>query len=369
MRSARTGARGAPWGRIGARGALCALVVALCAACAGLPARAGVAPASAATPTAAPPPTATPAAATALPQIVVATVPTAPPTPDPDVPPRVALQVGHWKIDEHADEMARLRRFSGAYYGGYDEWEVNMVIAEATRERLEAAGVTVDLLPAKVPIGYEADAFISIHVDGITGEAAATRRGWKAATPFRASRASEALAAAIAAVYPEVTGLPTDREQASNNLRAYYAFAHYRYWHSVAPTTPAAIVELGFMTHPEDRELIFGRPELLADGLARGILGYLDAYYPLSAEARAPRGRETLLRPAAGEVALYERASEGSAVLAEVSRDTRLVPMAEREGWVLAFTHGGEWDLGWVRAADLVDAGEGLAPPHPRPEE
>lgn len=353
-----TGARGARWGRTAARGALCALLCALCAACAGASPRAGARGAPAAPATAAPT-----AAATATP------VATATPAPDPAAPPRVGLQVGHWKIEEHADEMARLRRFSGAYYGGYDEWEVNLVIAEATKARLEAVGVTVDLLPAKIPIGYEADAFISIHVDGVTGATAATRRGWKVATPFRASRASEALAAAIAAVYPELTGLPTDTEEASFNLRAYYAFAHYRYWHSIAPTTPAAIVELGFMTHPADRELIFERPELLAEGLAQGILDYLDAYHPLSAGARAPQGRSTLLRPARDMVALYERASAASVVLVEVGRDERLVPLAEREGWMLAFTRGGEWELGWVRASDVVATGEELTPPHPRPSE
>lgn len=365
MSLAQSGARGARGRLATALHALWALL--LCAGCAGTPARASLdrppAPTptgtTVAAPTAAPPPT-----ATALPPDPTATAPpTATPTP---APPRVGLQVGHWRIEEHADEMARLRLFSGAYYGGYDEWEVNMVIAEAARERLEAAGVTVDLLPARVPVGYEADAFVSIHVDGVTGPAAATRRGWKVATPFRASAASEGLAAAIAAVYPAVTGLPTDAEEASFNLRAYYAFAHYRYWHSVAPTTPAAIVELAFMTHPADRELIFERPGLLAEGLADGILAYLDAYHPLSAEARAPVGRG-MLRPATEGTPLFARPSEQSAVLLTLGPETRLAPMEEREGWALAFTHGGEWELGWVRLADVVETGEGLAPPHPRP--
>jgi N-acetylmuramoyl-L-alanine amidase len=280
----------------------------------------------------------------------------------------VGIQVGHWKAEEHADEMARLRKFTGTYYRGYDEWELNMPIAVAVQARLEAAGVTVDLLPSKIPIGYEADAFLSIHVDGVTGPTAATRHGWKVATPFRASRASEGLAAALATSYPAVTDLPSDTEQHSINLPAYYAFASYRYWHSIAPTTPAAIIEVGFMTYPTDRELILNQSEVIAEGIAQGMLDYLAAYYPLDEAERAPVGRG-MLRPTRAGVTIYERASVASPALLDVGPDTRLVPMAERAGWTLVFTHGGDWDLGWVRQEDLVETGEGLAPPHPRPAE
>lgn len=364
MRVVPCAARGAGGWRVLALCALCAFFCAACAPAAGAPG---------ATPPAAP---AEPlAAATPVRQIAAAPTATSAPTPAPTLPPPTAtpagpplvgLQVGHWKIEEHADELAKLRAFSGAYYGGYDEWEVNMIVAEAVRERLEAAGVRVELLPARIPIGYKADAFLSIHFDGVSGEEAATRRGWKVATPFRASAASQGLAAALEAVYPAVTGLPTDREEASFNLRAYYAFASYRYWHSIAPTTPAAIIECAFMTHPADRELIFERSDLIADGIAQGLLDYLAAFYPLSDEARQPIGRD-LLRPAAEAVPLFARASEDSATLLTLGPADRLAPMAEEDGWVLAFTHGGEWELGWVRAGDLVATGEELAPPHPRP--
>ncbi len=364
----RAGLSGAWGGQGRALVALCALYALFCAGCATVPAsaRPGDAPtptqaqASAeATPAAmAPSPTAEPVA-TATPQA---------PTAAPEAPPRVGIQIGHWKIEEHADEMARLRKFSGAYYGGYDEWEVNMLIGEAVRAQLEAAGVTVDLLPSRIPMGYVADAFISIHIDGVTGEEAATRRGWKVATPFRASQASRGLAAAIEGAYPAVTGLPLDAEEASFNLRAYYAFASYRYWHSIAPTTPAAIIECAFMTHPADRELIFERPEVLAEGIARGVLNYLEAYYPLSAEERAPVGRG-LLRPVAADLPLRERPSEEGEAQRLLDADERLAPMLEEDDWLLVFAVGGDWDLGWVKASEVAETGEELAPPHPRPTE
>lgn len=316
-----------------------------------------------AAPTPAPP---SPVAAAPTPSPIPPTPSPAPPTPDPNAPPRVGIQVGHWKIEDHPDEQARLRKFSGAYYRGYDEWEINIVIAEELQKLLEAAGVEVDLLPATVPVGYEADAFISIHVDGVTGAQAATRRGWKLATPFRASPASEALAAAISASYPVVTGLPDDPLGPSYDMRAYYAFAHYRYWHSIAPTTPAVIVECGFMTHPADRELLFDNPSLLAQGIAQGVLAYLKQRDPTDTAALLPVG-DGLQRPAFEGVPLRARAREGADSLRELGPADRLVPMAEAEGWVLVFTYGDGWELGWVRSAELEPTDEPLIPPTPRP--
>lgn len=353
------------------RGALLALCCAILAACGGVPAEARAPGQQAATapppPTAAtapPPPTATPAPPPTATPAPPPTATPAPPPPDRDVPPRVGLQVGHWRIEEHPQEQVRLRKFSGAYYGGYDEWELNILIAEEARRLLEARGVVVDMLPATVPVGYTADAFVSIHVDGVTGPQAATRRGWKVATPFRASAASDALAAALAASYPAATGLPADPQGPSYDMRAYYAFAFYRYWHSVAPTTPAAIVETGFMTHPADRELLFGRTELVGRGVAEGVLAYLDATDYRDPAVREPAGRP-MQRPAGPGVPLRDRASAQSPVQRELQPGEDLVPMAEAGEWVLVFAQGGSWDLGWVRADELAASGAPMQPPFP----
>lgn len=308
---------------------------------------------------------------TATERPTVTPVPTTVPptaTPQPDLRPVVGLQVGHWKIEDHPDEQAALRRFSGAYYRGYDEWEVNIVIAELTRDRLEAEGVVVELLPATVPIAYEADVFVSIHVDGVTGAQAATRRGWKVATPFRASLASQRLEAAIATTYPVATGLPADPLGPSYDMRAYYAFAYYRYWHSIAPTTPAVLLEGGFMTHPDDRVLIFQQPERMATGLANGILAYLEAYHPADPDDRASIG-PAMLRAIAADTPIFPRADERQTPLLRVGPAQPLVQVAQsREAdWYLVFTHGGAWDLGWIRSSAVRDTGEPLEPPHPRP--
>jgi hypothetical protein len=50
------------------------------------------------------------------------------------------------------------------------------------QKQLQDAGVTVDLLPATVPPGYDADAFVAIHADDGGG---ADPGGWKISTVLR----------------------------------------------------------------------------------------------------------------------------------------------------------------------------------------
>jgi N-acetylmuramoyl-L-alanine amidase len=259
----------------------------------------------------------------------------------------VGLQVGHWQVRELPDELAKIRGDSGAYYRGYDEWEVNIEIARSLQRRLEAAGVVVDLLPATIPVAYQADAFVSLHCDGVGGELAARRRGWKAATPFRASPAAEALLEAMEESYGRVTGLPPDTRGASFDMRAYYAFASYRYQHAIAPTTPAIIVEAGFMTHPEDRTLLFDDPDRVAQGIAEGLLAFL-AQRDL-ADTTPPELPS--LRVGDG-VSLFERPSQSAEIVRALDRGEALVTLSRADGWFLVTTREG-WDIGWVRAGDV----------------
>lgn len=293
--------------------------------------------------------------------------PSATPTPMPVPVPRVGIQVGHWQLEDLPDEMQQFRTWSGSYVPGYDEWEINLPIAERVQQRLTAAGVQVDLLPTVIPIGYQADAFVSIHADGASGAKAAIRRGWKLATPYRASPASQALAAAVRESYGRVTGLPEDPRGLSVDMRAYYAFAHYRYWHSLAPTTPAIIIETGFMTYDAEWELLHKQPDVVAQGIAEGVLAYLDARDPHDATATQPVDLP-MLKPNAAGVPLRRSASATSAIVQTMPREQRLVPLAERDGWYLVLTRG-EWELGWVQRAQVLALDEPQVPPQPRPKE
>jgi hypothetical protein len=163
------------------------------------------------------------------------------PTPTRPAPLRVALQAGHWRASEAPDELSGLRRNGGTSGGGKYEWEVNLEIAELTRALLEEAGYAVDVLPATVPQGYQADAFIAIHADGNND---ASVDGYRVGWPRRdrTLRAAE-LADRVAAAYGEATGmrrLPV----ATRRMRGYYAFRYNRYRHGIldertGPTDPA----------------------------------------------------------------------------------------------------------------------------------
>lgn len=189
-----------------------------------------------------------------------------------DGPPKVGLQVGHWKNNELPDELERLRGNTGATGGGKKEWEVNMKIAELTAQLLKDKGVVVDILPSTVPEKYLADAFIAIHADGSldTGKS-----GFKAATPRRDfSGKGKSLLSFVESEYQKSTEIPLD-PNVTRNMRGYYAFAWWRYENAVHPMTTSVILETGFLTSPEDRKIIVGSPEKSADGLATGIIEYL----------------------------------------------------------------------------------------------
>ncbi|HEU5012821.1 MAG TPA: N-acetylmuramoyl-L-alanine amidase [Roseiflexaceae bacterium] len=316
-------------------------------------------PAAAPQPTHAPtdePPTVTPEPA-----------PTSAPEPTAVPAPRVGIQAGHWKLENLPDEMQQFRTWSGSYVRGYDEWEINLPIAQAVQQQLEAAGVQVDLLPTVIPIGYTADAFVSIHADGVSGAQAGVRHGWKIATPYRASPASEALAAAVQDSYERVTELPPDPRGASVDMRAYYAFASYRYWHSIAPTTPAVIIETGFMTYPTDWNLLYKRPEVVAQGIAEGVLAYLHARDPNDTAARQPVNLP-MLKPKAANTPLYQYGNLNSPVARRLAAGQLLVPLATREGWYLVLTRG-PWDIGWVRTVDVDITDVPQVPLTSRPDE
>lgn len=192
---------------------------------------------------------------------------------NPPGPKRVGLQAGHWRVEETPDELRGLG--PGASAAGKAEWEVNLDIAERTAAILRAYGVEVEILPSTVPVEYQAHVFLSIHADGDT---TGTRQGYKlgragwSATP----EADDRLMAAISEAYAEATLMPVDPVGASRRMTAYYAFNSRRYCHAIAPGTPSAILETGYLTSAVDRQILLGDPDAAARGIARGLLTFLD---------------------------------------------------------------------------------------------
>jgi hypothetical protein len=192
---------------------------------------------------------------------------------NPPGPKRVGLQAGHWRVEETPAELRGLG--AGASAGGKAEWEVNLDIAERTAALLRASGVEVEILPTTVPIEYKAHVFLSIHADG---DETGARRGYKlgraawSATP----EADDRLMAAIHDAYGTATRMPVDPVGASRRMTAYYAFNSRRFCHAIAPGTPSAILEAGYLTSSVDRQILLGDPDASARGIATGILRYLN---------------------------------------------------------------------------------------------
>lgn len=190
----------------------------------------------------------------------------------PDSPPKVGLQVGHWKNSELPDELERLRGNTGSTGGGKKEWEVNLKIAELTAELLKKEGIEVDILPSTVPKRYWADVFVAIHADGSLDYGTS---GFKATHPRRDFTGNgERLLSFVEQEYEKATGLSKD-PNVTRNMRGYYAFAWWRYKNAIHPMTTALILETGFLTSNKDRKIIVSAPEKSAEGLSAGIIEYL----------------------------------------------------------------------------------------------
>ena len=270
-----------------------------------------------------------------------------------DAPWRVGLQVGHLDSALLPDELRRLRTSTGAYAGGIAEVEINRAVADAVAAILQAEGVEVQVLPATIPPGFDADAFVAIHADGNTNTAV---RGYKASPPWYASPASRLLVAELRGHYGPATGLPEDLNGITYNMRGYYAFNSYRYRHAIAVTTPAAIFELGYLSNASDRAFLRERPEAAARGLADGLLAYLEQRDPHDRQALAAPRAVTLRSPRAG-VAVHASPDRRSGVRLHLQRSDRLSVLGRVGDWYDVRVRGSYRSFGWVHAADITAPG------------
>jgi N-acetylmuramoyl-L-alanine amidase len=267
----------------------------------------------------------------------------------PPGPWRIGIQAGHWRVEELPAEQYRLRDSTGARFGQFREADLNLEVARRVAELLRASGARVDLLPARIPPGYRADAFVAIHADGADRPGA---RGWKAATPWRASEAARRLREALAATYRRFTGLPEDRFGTTFYMRGYYAFSAHRYEHAIDPRTPAVILEMGFVTVREDREALFGDPQAAALGIAAGILRFLSGHDPYN-RARTAVTLYPVMRVAASGAQLLSHPGEDALSLAELPEGTLVRPLHRENGWFEVMAWGSYRRFGWLSEAAL----------------
>ncbi len=153
---------------------------------------------------------------------------------------------------------------------GLTEAEVNMAIAQAVITRLEARGITADLLEEFDDRlkGYRADAFVSIHADSCMVDFS----GFKVASLEGGSAASEQLANCLWDRYEAATDLARHPSTITYDMTRYHAFRE------IASSTPAAIIETGFLR--TDRELLTEETDRAAQGIVDGIECFINPVNP-----------------------------------------------------------------------------------------
>ena len=146
------------------------------------------------------------------------------------------------------------------------EASVNSRVAEAAATRLRRAGASVTILNEFDPRldNLKADVLVSLHADSCIDAS-----GFKAAvyTYSEIPGTDAELLACIERDYPVATGLPHHPNTVTHNMTEYHAFR------AIAPTTPAAILELGFLGG--DKAILEGDPGRVAAGVADSILCFL----------------------------------------------------------------------------------------------
>lgn len=265
-----------------------------------------------------------------------------PPHTNAGQPPLIAIQAGHWRSDELPEEFSRLRSSTGASAGGVREVDLNIDVAHRIAEYLRAWGNDAYVLPATVPPGYRADAFVAIHADGHANRSA---RGFKIATYYRDWAASDALVREIDDEYAKQTGLPRDW-RVTHNMRGYYAFNSGLYQHTIAEDTPGAIVEMGFLTNAADRQFLLQHRDLVARAIALGIARFLGARPAEGWPAPPPLPGHDLVEVLHDAVPLFEGPGRVFKRADRASRKERYAVIERREGWARLFFWNG--DERWI---------------------
>lgn len=182
------------------------------------------------------------------------------PTPTPRPRPLIGIVAGHSGGEDPG----------AVCQDGLTEVSINLDVATRLKEKLTAAGFDVDLLEEFDDRleGYDALALVSIHADtcdfiddNATGFKVAAALGND--SPEKGRR----LAACLSSRYGQVTGLRFHSGSVSAHMTSYHAFDE------INPDTVAAIMEIGFLNL--DRQILTQQPDLLADGIAQGVLCYI----------------------------------------------------------------------------------------------
>lgn len=180
-------------------------------------------------------------------------------TPTARPRPRIGIVAGHWGSDPGA-----------VCQDGLTEAQVNLNIATLVKQKLVASEFDVDLLEEFDPelADYKALALVSIHADSCdyVNDLAT---GFKVAAALASARPETAsrLTTCIRNRYGQLTGLSYHSASITADMTSYHAFEE------INQDTPAAIIETGFLNL--DRQILTQDSDLIAEGIAAGILCYI----------------------------------------------------------------------------------------------
>jgi N-acetylmuramoyl-L-alanine amidase len=170
----------------------------------------------------------------------------------------VGIVAGHWESDVGA-----------VCPDGLTEVEINLAVAQQVVDALSRAGYDAEMLAEFSPQlhGYQADVLVSIHADSCSVPGAS---GFKVArvSSSLVPEVEDRLVRALIEKYQEATGLPFHESSITFDMTEYHAF------YEVAPETPGAIIEIGFMD--ADRRLLTRRQDLVARGIVNGIKQFVE---------------------------------------------------------------------------------------------
>jgi N-acetylmuramoyl-L-alanine amidase len=182
------------------------------------------------------------------------------PTPTNRPRPKIGVVAGHW---------GRVDDVGAVCPDGLTELDVNLEIATLVQQALREEGFDVDLLKENDERleGYSALALVSVHADScVFYNLEAT--GFKVAAALATARPDKAnrLVSCIYSRYTETTQLPY-HSSVTDDMSNYHAFGE------IHSDTAAVIIETGFLNL--DRQILTQQPDLIAEGIARGVLCYI----------------------------------------------------------------------------------------------
>jgi N-acetylmuramoyl-L-alanine amidase len=176
-------------------------------------------------------------------------------------PPQIALISGHAGHDSGAvctDAAGNVT---------LTEAEINARVAGLAAQRLRRAGVDVLILDEFDPLLENLDAplLLSLHADSCI-----ELSGYKAAGRISSSVPAEdgILLDCLAQHYAAATGLLPHPNTITHDMTHYHAFRR------ILPSTPAAILELGFLGG--DQTLLVNEADRVAAGVAESVVCYLE---------------------------------------------------------------------------------------------